>query len=194
MTPDPHTLADTPSAQFNHYFDLFGLPVSFDIDASKLDTSYRALQKQYHPDKITSSEHSVKLGSLSAVINNAYQTLKSEDSRACYLLELQDQAGSLNNSIADIDFLDDAMTMRMDLDDAIGAQDLATLEQLKPAISSRLHQQSERFAEAYDQQNWAIASDAAQKLKFLVKLNADVLAGIDTVANYNESGDDDLYL
>lgn len=194
MTSQPQPLADDSTAQFDDYFALFALPISFDIDVSQLDNSYRRLQKQYHPDKISATEQAKKIDTLSAVINNAYQTLKAADSRASYLLELQDQADGLNNSIADFDFLDDAMTLRMDLDDAINGHDLPTLEQLKPSIAQRLQQQSQRFADAYQQQDWVNATDAAQKLKFLVKLNADVLAGIDTVANYNESGDDDLYL
>lgn len=189
---------DTPTnAPFKDYFALFGLPVSFEIDTTQLDSQYRSLQQQYHPDKITSQANQTgtkaQYEGLSAVINNAYQTLKHPDSRATYLLELEDKADALNNSIADIEFLDDAMTLRIDLDDAINNQDLPTLQQLNPLISSRLITQSQRFQSAYESQDWSIASDAAQKLKFLVKLNADVLAGIDAVANHSDS-DDDLYM
>ena len=33
-----------------NYFELFGLPVSFKIDKSKLALKYFELQKKYHPD------------------------------------------------------------------------------------------------------------------------------------------------
>jgi molecular chaperone HscB len=186
------TAAKKP-AQFSDFFALFGLPVQFAIDRGTLDTQYRALQKKYHPDN-QSQQPAANASGVSAVINHAYQTLKMPDSRATYLLEMQDKAETLDNSIADLDFLDDAMTLRIDLDDAIQEQSLPQLQQIKPLVATRLEQQSARFEQAYNEQNWSDACDAAQKLKFLVKLNIDVLAGIDTIANQAAAGDDDLYV
>lgn len=202
------------SAQFSDFFSLFDLPVQFTIDHDALDAQYRALQKQYHPDNhsshwsksqtnpsnnqavstANSAQDSAAASGVSAVINHAYQTLKMPDSRATYLLEMQDKAKTLDNSIADLEFLDDAMTMRMDLDDAIQEQSLPQLQQIKPLVAERLAQQSTRFDQAYIEKNWTEACDAAQKLKFLVKLNNDVLAGIDTIANQPDASDDDLYV
>lgn len=205
------TAAKKP-AQFSDFFALFSLPVQFAIDRDGLDAQYRALQKKYHPDNqsshssnsqttpsnnqadSTANSAQASASGVSAVINHAYQTLKVPDSRATYLLEMQDKAETLDNSIADLDFLDDAMTMRMDLDDAIQEQSLPQLQQIKPLVAARLEQQAGRFEQAYNEQNWADACDAAQKLKFLVKLNIDVLAGIDTIANQADAGDDDLYV
>ena len=84
--------------------------------------------------------------------------------------------------------------MRIDLDDAIGDKDIATLKQLHPQITERLAKQSERFNTAYQSQDWQTAIDATQKLKFLVKLDGDVTTGLDTVASTEHSDDDDLYV
>lgn len=201
---------DTPSVhssapQFNDFFALFAQPEQFDIDLPALERQYLALQKQYHPDQSmtavkgdpnkakSESRTPASAEASSALINHAYQILKSPDSRATYLLERQQQADTLNHSISDLDFLDDAMTLRMSLDEAIEDSDLPTLQELKPQISERLNDQSQRFDLAYRHQQWSEASDATQKLKFLVKLNADVLAGIDTVSNQGDL-DDDLYV
>ena len=105
-----------------------------------------------------------------------------------------DQAKNLEHSIADLDFLEDDMQMRMDLDDAIEDKDLATLQQLHPQITDRLAKQSGRFENAYTEQDWQTAIDSTQKLKFLVKLNADVTTGLDDVAAAGQSDDDDLYV
>ena len=110
------------------------------------------------------------------------------------MLDIAGQAQNLEHSIADLDFLEDAMQMRMDLDDAIEGKELAVLKQLNPQITVRLNKQSERFDSAYQSQDWQTAIDATQKLKFLVKLDADVTTGLDEVASAEHLNDDDLYV
>lgn len=191
-------------AQFDNFFTLFEQPAQFELSQAELDQRLRSLQKQYHPDNIAKNNSADGIDKVtiqqqseqsSALINHAYQTLSAPDSRATYLLDLAGQAQTLENSIADLDFLDDAMDMRIRLDDAIDLKDLAELKQLHPQISDRLQTQSRRFSEAYESEDWQTAIDAAQKLKFLVKLDADVIAGLDEVANAAaQLDDDDLYV
>lgn len=193
-------MSDTiPEAQFDNFFALFEQPVQFEVRQDSLDQHLRLLQKQYHPDNVAKNladtaqaqQHSEQA---SALINQAYQTLSAPDSRASYLLEMAGQAQNLEHSIADLDFLEDAMQMRMDLDDAISDKDHLTLQQLHPQIVERLTKQSERFNTAYQNTDWQTAIDATQKLKFLVKLNADVTTGLDEVSTDQHSDDDDLYV
>ncbi len=189
----------TPEAQFENFFALFEQPVQFVVNQERLDQHLRLLQKRYHPDNIAKNltdtaqaqQHSEQA---SALINQAYQTLSAPDSRASYLLEMAAQAQHIEHSIADLDFLEDAMQMRMDLDDAIEDKDRQTLQQLHPQITERLAKQAQRFDDAYQHKDWQTAIDATQKLKFLVKLNADVTIGIDEVATAEHSDDDDLYV
>ena len=65
-------------------------------------------------DKLSGNE-SASLQQNSAVINHAYDILVNPDSRANYLLELSGQELNTDHSIADLDFLDDAMEMRRTL-------------------------------------------------------------------------------
>ena len=190
-------------AQFDNFFALFEQPVQFAVNQEHLDQQLRLLQKRFHPDNLSvaydknaadSAQAKQQSEQASALINQAYQTLSVPDSRASYLLDIAGQAQNLEHSIADLDFLEDAMEMRIDLDDAIGAKDIATLKQLHPQITERLAKQSERFNTAYQSQGWQSAIDATQKLKFLVKLDADVTTGLDTVASTEHSDDDDLYV
>ncbi len=191
--------AITPEAQFDNFFALFEQPAQFDLSQDSLDQRLRQLQKRYHPDNVaknladiaTAKQHSEQA---SAVINQAYQTLSAPDSRAAYLLNIAGHAQNVEHSIADFDFLEDAMQMRIDLDEAIDDKDHSALVQLQPKIVQRLNTQSERFNNAYQQQEWQTAIDATQKLKFLVKLDADITAGLDDVANATQADDDDLYV
>ena len=192
----------TPDAQFDNFFALFEQPIQFAVNQERLDQQLRLLQKRYHPDNLVADSKNVadsaqakqQSEQASALINQAYQTLRDPDSRASYLLDIAGQAQNLEHSIADLDFLEDAMQMRMDLDDAIEGKELAVLKQLNPQITVRLNKQSERFDSAYQSQDWQTAIDATQKLKFLVKLNADVTTGIDELATAEHSDDDDLYV
>ena len=194
MTSDNHA---QPDAQFDNFFALFEQPVQFDLSQQTLDQRLRLLQKRYHPDNIAksnTSDHLQQSGQASAVINQAYQTLSHPDSRAAYLLDMAGQAQTLEHSIADLEFLDDAMQLRIDLETAIEDKECSSLQQLHPQITSRLEEQSTRFKEAYQQEQWQTAIDATQKLKFLVKLNADITIALDELANAEQADDDDLYV
>ncbi|MEK6219992.1 MAG: Fe-S protein assembly co-chaperone HscB [Psychrobacter cryohalolentis] len=185
--------------QFDNFFALFEQPVQFDIVQDSLDQRLRLLQKRYHPDNVAknvanTAKAQQQSEQVSALINQGYQTLSAPDSRASYLLDMAGQAQNLEHSIADLDFLEDAMEMRMDLDDAIGDQDISTLKQLHPQITERLEKQSESFTSAYEIQDWQTAIDSTQKLKFLVKLNADVVTAIDGISAATHLDDDDLYV
>ncbi|WP_198334487.1 Fe-S protein assembly co-chaperone HscB [Psychrobacter namhaensis] len=189
----------TPEAQFDNFFALFEQPVQFEIHQERLDQQLRLLQKRYHPDNVAknltdTAQAQQQSEQTSALINQAYQTLSAPDSRASYLLDLAGQAQNVEHSIADLDFLEDAMQMRIELDDAIEGKDRQTLAQLHPQIVERLSKQSKRFEDAYQTKDWQTAIDATQKLKFLVKLNADVTTGLDEVATSEHSDDDDLYV
>ena len=73
------------------HFELFELPVSFEIDLSDLSQRYRELQRVVHPDKFVNASDRERLLSVekAAAINEAYQILKLPQRRARYMLELQ---------------------------------------------------------------------------------------------------------
>ena len=61
------------------YFELFGLPHHFEVNIAALNTAYFKLQQEYHPDK------NIDFAEKSALINNAYKTLKNRLKRAEYM-------------------------------------------------------------------------------------------------------------
>lgn len=194
------TETNLPEAQFDNFFALFEQPVQFELIQNQLDQRLRQLQKHYHPDNVAKNSIEANVAKslqqaeqASAIINQAYQTLSRADSRAGYLLDMAGQAQTLENSIADLDFLEDAMDLRIDLDEAIDSKDKLTLQQLHPQIADRLSTQAMYFNQAYTSQDWQTAIDATQKLKFLVKLDADITIALDNLADSHQT-DDDLYV
>lgn len=73
-----------------NYFEILGLPVSYQIDLVDLGHRFRELQKEMHPDNFaSSSEHEKRLSmQWSSLINTANDTLKSPLSRAVYMMEM----------------------------------------------------------------------------------------------------------
>ena len=105
-----------------NYFELFDLPVAFDLDSAELAVRYRELQRRFHPDRFASAPAPERLLSvqLTAQINAAFQTLKDPVARARYLLGLQgvdtDQETDTSMSPA---FLMEQMELREALAEAV---------------------------------------------------------------------------
>jgi molecular chaperone HscB len=74
----------------SNYYELFHLPVSFEVDLKALSERYRTLQSSIHPDKYANASDLERRLSVqqSARINEAFQALKNPLRRARYLLEL----------------------------------------------------------------------------------------------------------
>ena len=97
------------------YFQLFGLPRSFVIDAEQLDRRYRELQRIAHPDRYASAgDQERRLAMQEATrINEAYQTLKDPLKRGRYLIELDGFVlGDQQRTIRDPEFLMRQMELR----------------------------------------------------------------------------------
>ena len=96
------------------YFDLFGMPVSYDVDDDRLRQRYRELQHTIHPDKYAASSDQERRMSLqlTAHVNEAFQTLKRPSSRARYLLELHGINPAAKDVTLDPAFLGEQMELR----------------------------------------------------------------------------------
>ncbi len=73
-----------------NYFELFGLPTSFDIDADDLAQRHRTIIARVHPDQFahkSAMEQRVAL-QWATFANEAFDTLKSPIGRAQYLVKL----------------------------------------------------------------------------------------------------------
>lgn len=73
-----------------NFFQLFELPLSFDLDQGFLTKKYYALNKEYHPDKfsLSDSEEQSHALAMTAQINKAYKVLRKKQSRIRHILEL----------------------------------------------------------------------------------------------------------
>lgn len=174
------------SIEQNHFFALFGLPADFLIDKTTLKNRFLQLQKQHHPD----NNQMIDAEKNASLINQAYNTLLADDSRAIYILNLMGVEVDMSASIDDEAFLDDMMQIRMDLEDTENSDELLTLKQ---TVADKLTEFCQDFYHVYHQKNWQVAIQIAQKLKFLSNLQKSIVAKL-TKLHQQDEADDDLYV
>ena len=160
------------------HFALFDLPRTFRIDAAQLDTCFRALQAQVHPDRFADANESQRRLSLqwATKVNEAYQALKKPLPRAIYLLELVGGDINLaNNHAMSPDFLVEQMEWREAVAEARADRDLAALEELDQRVKASIRLGYEELAGLLDdQRDFVLASDRVRRLMFLERLWVDI--------------------
>jgi molecular chaperone HscB len=73
-----------------NYFELFRLPIGFQVDAAKLRQAYMEIQRTSHPDKFTQSsidDQDIALEK-SAIANKAFTLLNNKELILPYVLEV----------------------------------------------------------------------------------------------------------
>jgi molecular chaperone HscB len=159
---------------------LFGLQESYDLDLADLSSRYRDLQNAVHPDKFASASAQERRLSVqqSALINEAYQTLKNPLERATYMLKRRgvDLSADAGTSM-DSEFLMQQMQLREELEQVRTNNDTAILMDVSHEIERALDEYnaaiSTLFANEDDQAPQQV-SDYVRRMQFLVKLRQEV--------------------
>ncbi|NHC04049.1 Fe-S protein assembly co-chaperone HscB [Acinetobacter sp. 187] len=168
-----------------NHFELFDLPVALDIDLATLKANFLRLQQQYHPDKAEDKNQAMIK---SSEINQAYKVLSNVDSRAGYLLALKKQDYHLDQSIGDFEFLQSAMEIREQLDEASSPEDLNSL---KVEVQQWMDGLVREFKIDYQDEDWAESRDTVRKLRFFQKVMNDILKAEDRMLDDEDFDLDD---
>src|SRR2546427_13279736 len=72
------------------YFEVFGLPRALGIDLASLEKTFHDLSRRYHPDYFSTAPagEKTKAVRMTALLNDAYRTLRHPVRRVEYLLSL----------------------------------------------------------------------------------------------------------
>jgi molecular chaperone HscB len=147
-----------------HYFDIFDLPVSFDINKQQLKTSFNAQIIQFHPDKFSDETMRNQAVQNTSLLNTAFNTLDNDLERAAYLLEL--------NNINAFDEKDTQMNssflMEMiDLQEALETlEESAKINTFITTIDTKINNTTQQLSAAFLQQNFDDAKNLVRELKF----------------------------
>eukprot|EP01096_Ripella_sp_DP13-Kostka_P008526 TRINITY_DN3166_c0_g1_i3.p1 TRINITY_DN3166_c0_g1~~TRINITY_DN3166_c0_g1_i3.p1 ORF type:complete len:332 (+),score=110.14 TRINITY_DN3166_c0_g1_i3:34-996(+) len=160
------------------YFTLFSLPKQFDLDLKRLSAEYLSLQRQLHPDQFhTKREEERQISNdYSALLNQAYKTLKEPNRRAQYLLSLmQREKGLMEQSLVlpDSEFLTFVLSVQEEIEECNENTELSSL----------LHELEEReksltadLRVAFESGDFSVISLLVSKLNYVFRLEDDVRA------------------
>jgi len=113
------------------FFTVFGLTPRLNVDLRSLETEFHRLSRRLHPDRFARAEQNEKEWSLAdtALLNDAYRTLKDPITRTEYLLKLHGaeigeeysgkdrRAGEMGASRVPADLLEEVFDLNMQLEE-----------------------------------------------------------------------------
>ena len=161
-----------------NHFDLFHLPISFQMDSATLDAAYRDVQREVHPDKFTTASDAEKrlAAQWATRANEAYQTLKSPLNRGRYFLKIHSiETEEESNTAMPLEFLMQQMEWREAVVDARAVKDEAKLTELaaqKNADEKKLF--SQLSGELNQPSTFTDARLTVRKLRFIEKLGEEI--------------------
>ena len=117
-----------------NYFELFGLPIGFQVDTNKLRAAFMDIQRASHPDKFAQSNSYEQDEALerSALANKGFSLLNNKDQIMPYVLELKGIIDADEKYVLSPDFLMEMMELNeawMEADDETAKQSI--LSQIK---------------------------------------------------------------
>lgn len=131
-----------------NYFELFGLPLTYEIDLRELGRKYLAISKNIHPDRFATGDPQMQAFALraSAAVNRAYEVLSDPRHRAEYLLESAGGPSAAQDKRVPADLLSRVMMLREEIEDAKAGGDLATLDGIRAGVTKDRNETETRIA------------------------------------------------
>lgn len=177
------------TATQNH-FELFGLPVSYEVDQAKLAEHYRELQRTVHPDRFANASDQERRLSVqrAAQINEAFQTLKSPIRRARYMLEMRGvEFDDQRETAMDPMFLMEQMELRETLAEIPHSDEgLVKIGRLQDDIQHKVRALTGELVELFKDDSEEAMSRAKanmHKLQFMDKLQQEAENVEEDIAN-----------
>lgn len=174
-----------------NYFQLFNLPIQFEVDPVGLTSTYQTLQKLTHPDKYAAASEQQKRLALqkNAQVNDAYQVLKSPLSRAEHILQLRGiELNGAQKSMQEPAFLMQQLEWREQLqqldkgDVAVAQLESMTLD-VQQHYQQHLHNLAKQLRLDSAESNKQ-ASVEINKIKFMAKLLEEIELKEDALADF----------
>lgn len=137
-----------------NYFEFFELRPAYHIDLSALRRAYYSKSRLYHPDHSSSrSNEDQDFEFLSALNNQAYETLMDSTRRLHYILQTEFDPTREPDIKLPQQFLVEMMELHERLNESLSSNDKNTLEQCKKEIAEmqlEAEQRADHFIRSFD--------------------------------------------
>ena len=164
-----------------NFFELFGLPASFDLDRRALEARYRELQRRFHPDRYAGAPDAERrlAVQMAARINEGLRVLRDPLARGRHLLELAGVSlGDETDTRMDPAFLMEQMELREAVAEARAAADpAAAAAGLADRVRGRLEAVTAALGQALaagGPEDLEAARDRLRQMQFLYKLRDEI--------------------
>lgn len=137
------------------FFTVFGLKPRLNLDLTELEHEFHRLSRKLHPDRFARAGENEREWSLAdtALLNDAYRTLKDPIHRTEYLLKLhgaeigeehagKDRKGQKDTSRVPADLLEEVFDLNMQLEEMRMARKIGEED---PALQASLEQAKRKF-------------------------------------------------
>ena len=161
-----------------NYFEIFAVPVAYEVDMNGISQLYRDLQKAVHPDRFASGSEQQRRIAMqqTSLINQAFQTLKDPVSRAQYMLKLQGvDMDNETDTTMDPEFLMEQMEFREAIAEVRSKNDpLAELDKMLSQSKQKIATLMGHFSTDYTNNKLAEARETVRKMQFLFKAQKEI--------------------
>eukprot|EP01137_Pigoraptor_chileana_P018773 Opistho-2@78793 len=164
-----------PPDESLNFFEMFRMPVTFNVDDKVLENQFKELQWQLHPDKHTMStkEEQAFSALLSSKVNDAFKTIKSPLSRGLYILKLNGVSIEERDekSASDPEFLMEIMEVSERLAEAEGDEEV---HQIRTENSKKLSHTLGAITAAFETGDFGAAKEQVARLQFYENIHTAI--------------------
>jgi molecular chaperone HscB len=172
-----------------NYYELFQLETAFNIDTAMLAKQYRQMQREFHPDRFShkSSGEQLRASQFSAILNDAYQTLKNVVQRGKYLLKYLGYSIPEHHTIKDTAFLMMQLELREQLEELVDAKNADGLAKFSVEVKQLLDEKFTQIDQCFSDQNDDLADQVLaliHQYQFIEKLHSEIEAEEEKLLDY----------
>jgi molecular chaperone HscB len=159
------------------YFQFFDLPRNLAIDAKDLEERFYALSRKWHPDLFARKSPREQETALeaSAILNDAYRTLKDPIARAMYLLKLEGfEIGEQGAKDVPPELLEEIFELNMALEEdnreAFTSGPSDRFSEMRGAVDAELQEKFDAWDRAHDRSVLAEIRGLLNRRKYISNL------------------------
>ena len=159
-----------------NYYEFLGLPASLALDSTELEKQFYSLSRKYHPDMHArkSPAERQQAEENTALLNDAYRTLRDPIARAEYLLKLQGfDIGEQGSKDVPPELLEEVFELNMALEEADGPQieaARARFEGMRAELDREMQQKFEEWDDTNSRDTLAAIRGLLNHRKYITNL------------------------